>query len=106
MVHGFVDFRAVDPVAKVMSEGVASFDYQVARSGDSFKIKMENGQVLSRTRTPLAQVAPNTVEPRDVGTLVSCEANCETQSGEELELPGLLISVGAFSHDLVDSSAN
>jgi hypothetical protein len=106
MVHGFVDFRSIDPVAKIMSQGVASFDYQVARSGDSFTIKMENGEVLSRIRTPLAQVSPDTVEPRDVGMLFSCEPNCETQSGEAMESPGLLISVREFSRDLVGSSAN
>jgi hypothetical protein len=97
MVHGFVDFRSVDPVAKIMSQGVASFEYQVTWSGDSFKIKLENGEVLSRNRTPLAQVSPDTVEPRDVGTLVNCEPNCETQAGEALDLsPFPLMSVGDF----------
>jgi len=41
MVHGFVDFRSVDPVAKIMSEGIASFDSQVTWSGNPFKIKLE-----------------------------------------------------------------
>jgi S1-C subfamily serine protease len=52
-VRGLVDFRAVDPVAKILSEGVASFEYQVIMSGVVLKIVVENGEVLSRTRTPL-----------------------------------------------------
>ena len=41
MVHGFVDFRSVDPVAKIISEGIASFDSQVTWSGNPFKINLE-----------------------------------------------------------------
>ncbi len=53
-VRGLLDFRAVDPVAKIVSEGVASFEYQLTLSGDSVKINLENGEVLKRSRTPLA----------------------------------------------------
>ena len=53
-VRGLVDFRAVDPIAKILSEGVASFEYQLLMSGAVLKILVENGEVLSRTRTPLS----------------------------------------------------
>ena len=54
MADGLVDFRAVDPVAKILSEGVASFEYQLIVFGDTIKISLENGEVKSRTRTPLS----------------------------------------------------
>ncbi|HET7384314.1 MAG TPA: hypothetical protein VFJ59_17230 [Pseudolabrys sp.] len=53
MANGLVDFRAVDPVAKILSEGVASFEYQLIVFGDTMKISLENGEVKSRTKTPL-----------------------------------------------------
>jgi hypothetical protein len=53
MVDGFVDYRAIDPVAKILSEGVATFEYQLIVWGDTLKISLENGEVKSRTRTPL-----------------------------------------------------
>jgi hypothetical protein len=53
IVDGVVDFRAVDPVAKTLSEGVASFQYQLILFGDNMKISLETGDVKSRTRTPL-----------------------------------------------------
>ncbi|WP_316186622.1 hypothetical protein [Bradyrhizobium sp. SZCCHNRI2014] len=53
-VHGLVDFRAVDPVARVVSSGVATFEYQFMMMRPKLKITMENGKVLSRTREPLS----------------------------------------------------
>jgi hypothetical protein len=53
IVDGIVDFRAVDPVAKILSEGVANFQYQLIVFGDTMKISLETGDVKSRTRTPL-----------------------------------------------------
>ena len=44
---GIVDYRAVDPIAKILSEGVASFEYRLAPSGTALKISLENGSVLS-----------------------------------------------------------
>lgn len=52
-VHGLIDFRAVDQVAQIVSTGVATFDYQFVM-GTRIKIRMENGDVLTRTRTPLS----------------------------------------------------
>jgi FG-GAP repeat len=54
MVHGLVDFRAVDPVARIVSSGIATFEYQFLMLRPKPKIKMENGDVLSRTRAPLS----------------------------------------------------
>jgi hypothetical protein len=54
MVHGVVDFRSIDPVAKILSEGVATFEYEFIFAGGGVKIRMENGEVLKRDRTPLA----------------------------------------------------
>jgi serine protease Do len=54
MVHGLVDFRSIDPVAKIQSEGVATFEYEFIFAGGGVKIRMENGAVLKRDRTPLA----------------------------------------------------
>ena len=54
IADGLVDFRAVDPVAKILSEGVASFEYQLIVFGDTMKINLETGEVKSRARTPLA----------------------------------------------------
>jgi hypothetical protein len=54
MVRGLVDFRAVDPVARIVSSGVATFEYQFMMLRPKLKIKMENGDVLSRTRAPLS----------------------------------------------------
>jgi S1-C subfamily serine protease len=53
-VHGLVDFRAVDPVAQIVSSGVATFEYQFVMLRTKLKIKMENGEVLKRTRAPLS----------------------------------------------------
>jgi hypothetical protein len=53
-VQGLVDFRSVDPVAKIISEGVATFEYQLIFTGGAVKIRMENGEVLKRDRAPLA----------------------------------------------------
>ena len=55
-VRGLVDFRAIDPVAKVMSEGAASFEYQLLLSGGTVKITVEAGEVLKRNKTPLSNV--------------------------------------------------
>ena len=54
---GIVDYRAVDPIAKILSEGVASFEYRLAPSGTALKISLENGSVLSRNRTSLSSVS-------------------------------------------------
>ena len=56
-VSGELDFRSVDPVAKIISEGVASFEYQLIPSGSGFTISLENGAVLSRSRTPLTAMS-------------------------------------------------
>lgn len=56
IVHGQVDFRAVDPIAKIVSTGVATFDYELALLGTKLKIKTENGHVIQRKRQPLLSV--------------------------------------------------
>jgi hypothetical protein len=62
-VGGFVDFRSADPVAKIVSKGVASFDYELRLSSGAVKISLENGEVLSREKTPLASFSAHTAEP-------------------------------------------
>jgi len=52
-VHGLVDYRAIDPAAKIVSSGVATFDYLLDMSGANIRIKAENGEVLSRNRSSL-----------------------------------------------------
>ena len=56
-VRGLLDFRAVDPIAKVLSDGVARFEYQLTLSSSTVKINLENGEVLKRSRTPLALIS-------------------------------------------------
>ena len=56
-VRGVVDYRSVDPVARFVSEGAATFEYQLIMSGTVVKISLENGEVLSRTRTSLPRVS-------------------------------------------------
>jgi S1-C subfamily serine protease len=56
-VHGVVDYRSVDPVAKTVSSGAATFEYRLVSSGATFRISAENGEVISRTRTSLSQVS-------------------------------------------------
>ena len=46
-------FRSVDPVARIVSEGVASFEYRLIMSEAMVKITLEGGEVLKRNRTPL-----------------------------------------------------
>ena len=53
LVHGDVDFKAIDPVARIISSGVASFYYELALVGMQLRIKVENGHVISRSRQPL-----------------------------------------------------
>lgn len=53
-VSGLLDFRAIDPVAKILSEGVTTFEYQLVFLGTTVKIRLQNGEVKSRTKTPLA----------------------------------------------------
>jgi len=53
-VHGEVDFRAIDPIAHVLSTGVATFDYEFVVVGAKLKIQMENGHVVTRTRQTLS----------------------------------------------------
>lgn len=54
--RGLLDFRSVDPVAKIVSEGVASFEYQLIMSEGSVRITLEAGEVLKRNKTPLSNV--------------------------------------------------
>jgi serine protease Do len=64
IVSGVLEFRSIDPVAKIISEGVASFEYQLTLSAGSVrKISLENGQVLKRSRTPLALTSGPQVHP-------------------------------------------
>jgi hypothetical protein len=56
-VSGLLDFRAIDPVAKILSEGVSTFEYKLIFLGNTVKISLQNGEVKSRTRTPLASSA-------------------------------------------------
>jgi hypothetical protein len=56
-VNGIVDFRAIDPIGKVLSEGVATFEYRLVVTGTALKISLENGSVLSRNRTTLSSVS-------------------------------------------------
>jgi S1-C subfamily serine protease len=53
-VSGLLDFRAIDPVAKILSEGVSTFEYKLIFLGNTVKISLQNGEVQSRTRTPLS----------------------------------------------------
>ncbi len=53
-VHGTLDFRSVNLAERKVSKGVATFAYQLAVSGSSFKIAMEGGEVLKREVSPLA----------------------------------------------------
>jgi len=62
-VSGLLDFRSVDPVAKVISKGVASFDYQLVLHSGAFRINLENGEVLKRDVTPLASVSSRITSP-------------------------------------------
>ena len=55
-VWGLVDFRAVDPVAQILSTGEASFVYELQMSGATVKISLEMGNVISRTRTSLSDI--------------------------------------------------
>jgi S1-C subfamily serine protease len=56
-VRGVLDYRSINPVAKIVSEGVASFEYQLILSGTTLTISLENGEVLSRTKTSLSRVS-------------------------------------------------
>jgi hypothetical protein len=56
-VSGIVDFRAIDPIRKILSEGVATFEYRLVATEAALKISLENGSVLSRDRTPLSSVS-------------------------------------------------
>jgi hypothetical protein len=56
-VNGIVDFRAIDPIGKILSEGVATFEYRLVVTGPALKISLENGSVLSRNRTSLSPVS-------------------------------------------------
>jgi serine protease Do len=62
-VHGLVDYRAIDPAAHFVSSGVATFDYRLSMLKTKPKIKMENGEVLSRTRTPLSPTSVKSLIP-------------------------------------------
>ena len=55
-VRGLLDFRSVDPVARIVSEGVASFEYQLIVLEGSVRITLEAGDVLKRNKTPLSNV--------------------------------------------------
>lgn len=82
-VHGVVDYRSVDPVAKIVSEGVATFDYQLIMSGTTVRIGMENGEVLSRTKTSLSRVS--TYE--GIGNPVSPVSAHSSSSGATWQIP-------------------
>jgi serine protease Do len=56
-VRGVVDYRSVDPMAKIVSQGAATFEYQLIMSGAVVKISLENGEVLSRTKTSLSRAS-------------------------------------------------
>jgi hypothetical protein len=58
-VRGLLDFRSVDPAAKIVSEGVATFEYQLTMSEGSVRITLEAGEVLKRNKTPLHGHAGN-----------------------------------------------
>jgi S1-C subfamily serine protease len=64
-VGGFVDFRSVDPAAKIVSKGVASFDYELRLSTGAMRISLENGGVLKREKTPLSSFSVNTDNNRE-----------------------------------------
>jgi hypothetical protein len=66
-VSGFVDFRSVDAAAKIASKGVASFDYQLMFSPGPMKISLENGEVLTREKTPLSFSVHPADPPNDPG---------------------------------------
>lgn len=82
-VHGVVDYRSVDPVAKIVSEGVATLDYQLIMSGTTVRIGMENGEVLSRTKTSLSRVS--TYE--GIGNPVSPVSAHSSSSGATWQIP-------------------
>ncbi len=56
-VRGIVDFRSVDPIGKLVSEGAATFEYQLMMSETAVKIRLENGEVLTRTRTRTSRLS-------------------------------------------------
>lgn len=56
VVKGLLDFRSVDPVARIVSEGVASFEYHLLMSENAVKITLEAGEVLKRNKMPLSNV--------------------------------------------------
>jgi hypothetical protein len=55
-VRGLLDFRSVDPAARIVSEGVASFEYELVMSDDGVRITLEAGEVLKRNKTPLSNL--------------------------------------------------
>lgn len=52
-VRGRVDFRAINLTSKILSEGVASYEFKLVASEDGMKIRAESGKVVSRKRTRL-----------------------------------------------------
>src|SRR5262249_14297188 len=52
-VQGLVDFRSVDPLHKIVGAGEAKFEYQLVLSKTAVKVRSENGETMSRTRTSL-----------------------------------------------------
>jgi serine protease Do len=56
-VRGLLDFRSVDPAARIVSEGVATFEYQLTMSEGPVRITLEAGEVLKRNKTPLHEHA-------------------------------------------------
>jgi hypothetical protein len=82
-VHGVVDYRSVDPAAKIVSEGVATFDYQLIMSGTTVRIGMENGEVLSRSRTSLSRVSAY----EGVGTSASPVSAHPSSKGVTWQIP-------------------
>ncbi len=58
-VRGILDFQSIDPVERKVSRGVATFEYQLLYVVNvAFKIRLENGEVLTREVTPLSSASP------------------------------------------------
>jgi hypothetical protein len=61
-VRGTLDFRSVNLAERKVSKGVATFEYQLAIAGSSFKITLEGGDVLKREVSPLTSSPQSTDE--------------------------------------------
>lgn len=80
-VHGTLEFRSVNLAERKVSKGVATFDYQLAIAGSSFKITLEGGDVLKREVSPLASVSGASLLHEAVGRWSIADAsNCAVPS--------------------------